>query len=262
MRHKPFDKYFYYIQSVQSPEEDVDFFIKIYQSIYKKRPYIFREDFCGTFITGLKWVQKHPKNKAIVVDKSPDPLLYGKKHHLSQLPVSDHKRLKVVQKSILSHTLDSADIISVNNFSYFNLKQTHSLLKYFKNVKQQLTKQGLFMIDVFGGSDSTQVAEEAVNHKHFTYYWDQVSFDPITHYGEFHIHFKRKNEKKRKKVFSYDWRMWTIPEIKDLLYKAGFSKTYVYWEQSDENGEGTGVFKRTKTGEPCETWVAYLVSKN
>ncbi len=259
---KTFDKYFYYIKSVQSPEEDIDFFTKTYQSIYSKKPYIFREDFCGTFITGLKWVKKHPKNQAIVIDKSLEPLTYGKKNHLTQLKNSDRKRLKIIKKSILSPRLESADIISVSNFSYFIFKEQERLLKYFKNVKRQLKKQGLFIIDVFGGSQCLEPCEESIDHGGFTYYWDQESFDPITHHGVFHIHFKRKNEKKRKKVFSYDWRMWSIPELKDILQRAGFSKTYIYWETSNSKGEGTGIFKKTSKGEPCETWIAYLVSKN
>ena len=44
----------------------------------------------------------------------------------------------------------------------------------------------------------------------------------------------------------------------------GFTKKYrvhklVYWEQSDKKGEGTGVFKKSETGEICGTWIAYLV---
>ena len=97
-KKQPFDKYFHYIESVQSPEEDIEFFIKTYQSIYKKTPYTFREDFCGTFITGMNWVQKNPKNQAIVIDKSSEPLAYGRKHHLTQLNSTERKKAQNFKK--------------------------------------------------------------------------------------------------------------------------------------------------------------------
>ena len=51
----------------------------------------------------------------------------------------------------------------------------------------------------------------------------------------FHIHFKDL-EKKRlyEKAFTYDWRMWTIPELRDLLIAAGFSKVILYKDMDEE----------------------------
>ena len=60
------------------------------------------------------------------------------------------------------------------------------------------------------------------------------------------------------KVFSYDWRMWSIGEIKDALYDAGFSDVNVYWEGTDEDGSGDGEFYRASTEENCESWVTYI----
>ena len=56
----------------------------------------------------------------------------------------------------------------------------------------------------------------------FSYFWDQTYYSPVTHFGKFHIHFKRRGEKKRQKVFSYDWRMWGLAEIKDILEEVDF----------------------------------------
>ena len=72
--------------------------------------------------------------------------------------------------------------------------------------------------------------EEETEHDGFSYFWDQDSYDALTNFGQFYIHFKRKGEKKREKVFSYDWRLWSIPELKECLLEAGFEKTVVYWE--------------------------------
>ena len=262
MKKNPvFDKYFYYKNSVQSPEENIIFFKKTYKSIFKKTARIFREDFCGTFYIGYYWVKEHPKNRALVIDKDNQPIEYGKKHHLSKLTASEKSRLTILNNNVLDKKLPKAEIINVNNFSYFIFKQRTVLLKYFKNIKRSLFNKGLFIIDVVGGPDCEDISEEEAKHKDFSYYWDQTRFDPINNEAQFYIHFKRKGEKKRKKVFSYDWRMWSIPELKDILLEAGFSKVYVYWEQSDKKGEGTGLFKKATKGDICDTWVAYLVCK-
>ena len=54
-----------------------------------------------------------------------------------------------------------------------------------------------------------------------------------------HIHFKFKDGSRIKKAFSYDWRLWTLPEIREVMEEAGFSNTRVYWEDEDEEGEGS-----------------------
>ena len=254
-----FDKYFYYKKSVQSPKEDIQFFKKTYTHFFKKSPRIFREDFCGTFYVGYHWIKEHPQNKAIVIDADKKPIEYGKKHHLSKLNPSQKLRLKILNQNVLDKGLPKAEIITVSNFSYFIFKHRALMLKYFKNIKKSLFKQGLFIIDVVGGPDCESYCEERVEYEGFDYYWDQDYFDPINNTARFYIHFKRKGEKKQKKAFSYCWRLWSIPELKDILKEAGFSKVHVYWEQSDKKGEGTGIFKKTLRGEACDTWIAYLV---
>ncbi len=262
MKRRPkFDKYFYYKQSVQSPKKDIQFFRQTYIQIFKKAPRIFREDFCGTFYVGYHWVKAHPRNKAFVIDADKKPLEYGVERHFKKLSASQKSRLKILNQNVLDKKLPSAEIIAVSNFSYFVFKQRGLLLKYFKNIKKALLKKGLFIIDVFGGPDCEGISEEKIEHKSFDYYWDQDSFDPISRTAQFYIHFKTKGVAKRKKVFSYHWRMWSIPELREILEDAGFSKTHVYWEQSDKKGDGSGVFKKTAQGEICDTWIAYLVGQ-
>lgn len=260
MRDKKFDKYFHYKASVQSPETDISFFIQTYKNFYKKKPLSFREDFCGTFALGTAWVRLGPGNQAFVVDHDKTPLNYGRSHHLKALTEEEQKRLHVFNESVLSSRLPGADIISVSNFSYFVFKEREMMLRYFKSVKGKLKKQGLFIIDIFGGSGVYEDGEENIKHKNFTYYWEQTRFNPIDNSARFAIHFKRKGERKKRNAFIYDWRLWSLPEIRDILREAGFSKNFVYWEGFDRRGNGSGVFKKRKRGEPCGTWIAYIVS--
>jgi hypothetical protein len=117
------------------------------------------------------------------------------------------------------------------------------------------------MIDCFGGSESQTAIIEETKHRDFIYYWEQADFNPIDYHAQFYIHFYlRKQRKKMSKVFSYDWRLWTIPELRQLLDEAGFGPSHVYWEGTTPAGKGDGKFKRTETGEACEGWIAYIVA--
>ena len=71
---------------------------------------------------------------------------------------------------------------------------------------------------------------------------------------------ERKDEEKREKVFTYDWRLWTIPELRDALLEAGFRNVNVYWEGTTEDGQGDGEYFMAEKGEECQSWVSYLVA--
>jgi len=64
-----------------------------------------------------------------------------------------------------------------------------------------------------------------------------------------------------KKAFTYEWRLYTAPEIRDLLLEAGYRKVTVYWEGEDEDGEGNGIFTADTEGTPDLAWIAYIVAE-
>ena len=59
-------------------------------------------------------------------------------------------------------------------------------------------------------------------------------------------------------TFTYDWRLWTIPEVREAMREAGFDQTAVYWE-TEHKGEGTGEYVRSEHGDNAYAWVAYIV---
>jgi hypothetical protein len=240
---------------------DVVFFEKTYRELRKKKPISFREDFCGTFSICCEWVKLSPNYQAYGLDLDPEPIAYGKEHYLSLLSPQQQKRVHIEEKNVLDARAPSCDIVAALNFSYFIFKQRAEMLSYFRQVHKRLSSQGIFIIDAFGGSKCQEANEEETEHDDFSYFWDQDNYDPVTNFAQYYIHFKRKGEKKREKVFSYDWRMWSLPELKDILEEVGFKKVHVYWEGTTKDGEGDGEFKRVDRGEECEAWVAYLISE-
>jgi SAM-dependent methyltransferase len=260
-KNKEFDKYWYYNKSVQSADVDVQFFKDSYKELKNKKPQSFREDFCGTFKLSCEWVKLDPSFESYGVDLDPEPIEYGKENYLPKLKDSEIERIHIAEGNVLDEGLPQTDIVAACNFSYFIFKERATLKKYFSNTLKTLNEDGIFILDIFGGSQCYEPNEEETEHDGFSYFWDQDSFDPVTNDAQFYIHFKVKGQKKHKKAFSYDWRLYSIPEIRDLLLEVGFKNVHVYWEGTDEDGDGDGNFKRVTQGEDCESWVAYIVGE-
>ena len=65
---------------------------------------------------------------------------------------------------------------------------------------------------------------------------------------------------KLRRAFVYDWRLWTLPELQELMLEAGFKSTEVYTEGWDVGADDTdGIFRRRRYFENQEGWVAYVV---
>jgi hypothetical protein len=158
------------------------------------------------------------------------------------------------------------DVVLASNFSWWVFKERAILLKYFRSVRSSLTSRGVFILDTYGGPDAIDELRErrqigGKSKGGFTYIWDQEKFDPITNETLCHIHFRLNDGSRIRKAFTYDWRVWSIPETQDALADAGFKRSTVYWEGEDGNGEGDGVFRPRKHGESCPAFIAYIVAE-
>ena len=113
----------------------------------------------------------------------------------------------------------------------------------------------------FGGANRVLVAVIAKDGDMF----DQdfmKTLESVTNEVINHIHFEFPDGTKIRKAFTYDWRIWTLPEIQEVLLEAGFKHVSVYWEGTDKKtGEGDGVWKISTRGEACQGWIAYLVAE-
>jgi hypothetical protein len=76
-----------------------------------------------------------------------------------------------------------------------------------------------------------------------------------------HIHFRFPDGTAWPRAFSYDWRVWTLPEIRELLADAGFSQVMIYWQGWNTDGRPDGLFVPVETGEPDASWIAYVSAR-
>ena len=254
------DKHLLYQWSVQSPEADLDFAIKLYRSRTKRTPYHFREDFCGTALMTANWIARGRKYTAEGFDVDPDPLSWGRKHNFDPLG-ADSERAVLHQADVREPSLTPPDLRCAQNFSWFVFKTRRELLDYFTGAYRDLAPGGLFFLDIFGGPQSVEeMREETAVEQGFTYIWHQVEYWPITGDYVANIDFEFADGTELRNAFSYDWRMWSIPESIDVLHEAGFEKIDVYWEQIGEDEiHGNGIYRRSKRGQNWLSWVAYIV---
>ena len=235
---------------------------KVFKSINNRLPATFREDFCGTHILSSAWVIRRATNHAYGVDLDPSVLAWGAARRKQQLSPSAHKRLHIVQGNVLSHKGELVDVVAAFNFSYYIFKKRAELLRYFKFARTRLKKDGVFFLDCYGGYESFSEQNEERNLDGFTYIWDTAKYNPISGEVLNHIHFKFPDGTQIRKAFTYDWRLWTIAELQELLVDAGFTRSNVYWEGTDHaTGGGNGIFRKATQGEACAGWIAYIAAE-
>jgi SAM-dependent methyltransferase len=254
------DRHRLYEHAVQSPEINLRFCDRAYKRKNGVYATVLREDFCGTALLSAEWVRKRRTNRAIGVDLDAATLRWGKEFNIGPLG-DDAKRVKLIRADVRSVSKPRVDVVVAFNFSYACLKSTKDLGAYFNAVRRSLAPGGIFVFDVFGGWEAQMDVTDRTRFKGFTYVWEQEGIDPVTHEGLFHMTFKFHNGGGMKKAFTYDWRLWTLPELRELLEFAGFRASDVYWEGIDaKTNEFNGVFRRVTRAENCPGWNAFIVA--
>jgi len=247
------DPHWLYEQAVQDADITVDVIETVFGGENDHDPITLREDFCGTAKLCAEWVESDPRRFAVGVDMDEATLAWAMDNNIAPLG-EDAVRVELRKQDVLDQRSGDFDVVAAFNFSYWVFHERKTLKQYFKNVLDQLPRGGLFILDLHGGPDAQFSLEESTEFDGFTYVWDQESFDPITHLTKCHIHFNFPDGSELSKAFTYDWRVWTIPEIRELLSEVGYRRTDVWWDNDDD---GLVV---TERAESLEAWIAYLAA--
>ncbi|KAK7263387.1 hypothetical protein RJT34_30976 [Clitoria ternatea] len=168
-------------------------------------------------------------------------------------------------------TLPGRDIVCAFNYSCCCLHKRADLVLYFKHARDALsTKGGIFVMDLYGGTSSEHKLRLQRRFPNFTYVWEQAEFDIIQRKTRISLHFHMKKEQRKlRHAFSYSWRLWTLPEIRDCLEEAGFRSVHFWVREMPDTTEiirteGFGVGKDVKYEEATsfqqqDSWNAYIV---
>lgn len=186
---------------------------------------------------------------------------WGRRRHLSRLNPGQQKRVQLIEGDVARVRTERVDVVGAFNFSYWVFKTRPTMLRYFRRVHAALKTHGVFFLDAYGGYESYKELRETTACKGFTYVWHQEKYYPVTGDILCHIDFRFPDGSKIEKAFTYDWRIWSLPELQELLAEAGFSRVTIWWEGTDKNGGGNGVFTPENRGEADAGWVAYLIAE-
>ena len=256
------DKFELYELSVQEPEADCDFIRQAWRELKGREPASVREDFCGTAITVIEWVKQGESHSGVGIDLDGPTLKIAERRVSRRLDDKQQKRMKLLQENVLCADTPAVDCILATNFSYFIFKERETLRRYFEAAHAGLVDGGMLILDAYGGSDSFLEMEEPRECEGFTYVWDQDYYSPVTGHVINHIHYDFDDGSRIEKAFTYEWRLWTLPEIQEVLKEAGFSSVTVYWEGTEEGtDEGNGEWSVTKTGDADQGWVTYIAAE-
>lgn len=257
-------KYWYYEHSVQSADTHAYWYRGMFRELRGGRdPHSLREDFCGTFSLCCGWTALGPEYTAHGVDLDPEPIAYGRKTHWRKLKPARQRRVKVTRGDVLTVRVPAVDLIVAGNFSFYTFKRRELLKRYFRAALRGLRPGGAFILEMAGGPGMIKTMREPRpiylrGKRAFTYVWHQRSFDPIRGEGQYAIDFLLPGGKRLTSAFEYDWRVWTIPEVREILAEAGFTDSRVYWDVSkSDNADDEYAF--AETGDNAEAWVSYVI---
>lgn len=167
--------------------------------------------------------------------------------------------------------LPARDIVCAFNYSCCCLHSRHQLVSYFTYALASLSRKGgIFVMDLYGGTSSECELRMQRKFPNFTYIWEQAGFDIIQRKTRISLHFTLRNQQKKlRHAFSYSWRLWSLPEIKDCLEEAGFRSVHFWIRQMPDSEdiksmEGFGVGRDAKYEEVTsfqqqDSWNAYIV---
>lgn len=262
-------RYELYEAAVQTPDVEIGFIDRQFRRLKGRRPLRLREDFCGTGFFACEWVRGGPERFAVGLDLDPAPLAWGEQRHVAALPEGARERVRLVKADVLKPPAEREgfEVIAAFNFSYYIFKERATLLAYFRSVRAALGAQGVFVLDYVGGSEchldgfSERNPRSLGRGRPFTFIWDHDTYEPISGRMLCHIHFAFPDGSQRKKAFTYEWRLWSLPELQDLLAEAGFGKVHVFWEGTDAKGRGDGVFRPSTTGTADRSYIGYIIAE-
>jgi SAM-dependent methyltransferase len=266
------DRHALYEVAVQGVDWDLDFLERVWR--YRnpgQSPRLLREDFCSTAALATHWVLRGRHREAWGVDLDPEPLAWARKHRLKYVHEAA-SRVHLVRGDVRRPRRPRVDLACALNFSWWVFHERADLLRYLRSARAGLKPKGVLVMNLFGGSSAERELVERTRRRAengpdgerlpvFTYVWEHARYNATDRRLLAHIHFELRDGRRLKNAFTYDWRMYTIPELRDAVREAGFREFEVWsegWDAGARRGNGT-LYKRT-TLDNADTWIAYAVA--
>ena len=202
-------------------------------ALHGRRGGVLREDFAGSGALARAWAAAY--GPAIAVDADAAPL-----RRCAGLP-----RLRAVVADVRA-CRRRADLIAATNFPIGYWHTRRDLLAYLRHARRCLRPGGLFVCDTYGGSDAFTPGTatrrlRGPRGERITYEFEQREANAATGRVLNALHFVvaraapgaagragPPRPRRYRDAFLYDWRLWSIPELRDAMDEAGFDSVEVH----------------------------------
>jgi SAM-dependent methyltransferase len=252
-----------YRAAVQHPPAEISFLHRAYRHYRERDPLLLKEDFAGTAAVAAAWVGVDEDHQALAVDSHAPTLRWAQRAAMREIGqrVTD---LHFLHADVMTVVSPKVDVVLALNFSTFIYHDRASLRDYFRHARRSLRPGGMLVIDAYGGPGAMRVGEQrrpAMTEAgaQFEYRWEQRGYDAVTARVDCRIHFAVDSRVIRG-AFRYDWRLWTLPELTELMREAGFRSAEVWCDRySVKKGTSDGKYRPLDYLIEREDWVAYVI---
>ncbi len=248
------DRYDLYEAAAQSPEQEARFL----HAVHGGSPRVLGEDFCGSGAICRSWLDIDPSHRAVCVDNDPGALGALRERATPE----QIERLTIIQSDVLD-AAEPVDALCALNFPVGYWHTRADLVKYLRRARERLNAGGVFVCDIYGGAnaflcgDSDEELRGGVR-----YTWEQRFADPTTGRVINAMHFALPEGGELRDAFVYEWRLWSIPELRDAMSEAGFASTEVHDRLGDAiDGDGNLMVRPVRGEELDDTFVVYIVAR-
>lgn len=248
------DRYDLYEAAAQSPEQEAKFL----RAVHGASPRALGEDFCGSGAVCRAWVDLDPSLRAVCVDKDDDALDALR----ARATPEQAARMSVVRADVL-HATEHVDVLCALNFPVGYWHTRRELVAYLRHARTRLTPGGVFVCDIYGGANAFVCGESDEELRGgVRYTWEQREADPTTGRVVNAMHFTLPDGRELRDAFTYDWRLWSIPELRDAMDEAGFASTEVHDRLGDAvDADGNLHVRPVRGDELDDTFVVYVVGR-
>lgn len=229
---------------VQSPRHVASMLRKVHRG----HAVTLREDFCGTAAVARRWcldaLRAGDSARAIAIDADGPTVAHARKRAEDD---GLRGQCRVLEGDCLAKHApaadEPADIVFAGNFSIGYAHRRTTLMGYLKRSLARLRASplgpGVLAVDTYGGADAMQLGQ--IRRRHIGprgeivhYLWTHEYADPVTGMVTNSISFEVERDgeiiDRQPRTFVYEWRLWSIAELREAMLEAGFAAVDVYRE--------------------------------
>ncbi len=223
---------------MQDPPREAAFL----RAVHSGDPTLLAEDFSGPASICRAWIGMHDSHEAIATDLDAEPLEHALRRLGEAHGPAAIERLQVQCRDVLEAE-GTPDIIAALNFAMGELHQRSRLVTYLRHAQFRLRAGGVLVVDTYGGADAFEPGVTPctveTQYGELLYEWEQTEANPFTARVRNAMHFTLPGGEVQRNAFEYDWRLWSVPELREAMREAGFARTQVYTALGDAvTGDG------------------------